>query len=70
MAHRINRSHYNFDCNFSFKGDGGASFGEDKLGDTRGGVDIGSLDGVLPAAAFFFIYIRKHEQISLQHLMM
>ena len=53
MAHRINRSHYNFDGNFAFKGDGGASFGEDKLGDTRGDVDIGTLDGVLPTAAFF-----------------
>ena len=68
MAHRINRSHFNFDGNFSFEGDGGASFGEDKLGDTRGGVDIGSLDGVLPAAAFFSIYSRKHEEIILQHL--
>ena len=59
-----------FDCNFAFKGDGGASFGEDKLGDNGGGVDIGTLDGVLPATAFFSIYRRKHEQISLQHLMM
>ena len=58
------------ECNFSFKRDGGASFGEDKLGDTGGGVDIGTLDGVLPVAAFFSIYKRKHEQISLQHLMM
>ena len=58
------------DCNFQFKGDGSASFGEDKLGDTGGGVDIGTLDGVLPAIAFFFIYRRKNEQISLQHLMM
>ena len=41
------------DCNFAFKGDGGASFGEDKLGDTRGGVDIGTLDGVLSVALFF-----------------
>ena len=58
------------DCNFAFKGDGGASFGEDKQGDTGGGVDIGKWDGVLPTAAFFSIYRRKHEQISLQHLMM
>lgn len=43
-----------FICNFAFRGDGGASFGEDKLGDTGGGVDIGTLEGVLPAAAFFF----------------
>ena len=70
MAHRINRSHCNFDRIFSFKGDGGASFGEDKLRDIGGGVDIGTLDGVLPAAAFFSIYRIKHEQISLQHLMM
>ena len=58
------------DYNFAFKGNGGASFGENKLGDTGGGVDIGTLDGVLPAAAFFSIYTRKHEQIILQHLMM
>ena len=32
---------------------GGASFGEDKLGDTGGGADIGTMGGVLPAAAFF-----------------
>ena len=70
MAHRINRSHCNFDCNYAFKGDGGASFGEDKLGDTGGGVDIGTLDGVLPTAAFFSVYRRKHKEISLQHLMM
>ena len=43
---------------------------EDKLGDTVGGVDIGTLDGVLPTAAFFSIYRRKHEKISLQYLMM
>ena len=57
-------------CNFSFKGDGGASCGEKQLGDTGGGVDIGTLDGVLPATAFFSIYRRKHEQIILQHFMM
>ena len=66
MAHRINRSH----CNFSIKGYGGTSLGEDKLGDTGGGVDIGTLDGFLLVAAFFSIYRRKHKQISLQHLMM
>ena len=70
MAHRINKSHCNFDGNFAFKGDGGASFGEDKLRDIGGGVDIGTLDGVLSTATFFFIYGRKHEEISLQHLMM
>ena len=56
--------------NFAFKGNGGTRFGEDKLGDTGGGVDIGTLDGVLSTATFFFIYGRKHEEISLQHLMM
>ena len=70
MTHRINISHCNFDCNFAFKGDGGASFGEEKLGDIKGGVDIGTLDGVLPVAIIFSIYRRKHEQISLKHLMM
>ena len=58
------------DWNFAFKVDGGTSFGEEKLGDTGGSVDIGTLDGVLPEAAFFSIYRRKHEQISLKHLMM
>ena len=39
--------------NFAFKGNGGTRFGEDKLGDTGGGVDIGTLDGVLLTTAFF-----------------
>ena len=47
------------DCNFAFKVDGGTSFGEEKLGDTGGGVDIGTLDGVLPVAAFFFHLQKK-----------
>ena len=41
------------ECIFAFKRHGDASFGEDKLGDTRGGVDTGTLDGVRSVAAFF-----------------
>jgi hypothetical protein len=40
---------------FEFKRERGAKSGEDIFKDAGGGVDIGKLDGVLPAAAFFSI---------------
>jgi hypothetical protein len=40
---------------FAFTGESGAKSGEDIFKDAGGGVGIGTLDGVLPAAAFFAI---------------
>jgi len=40
---------------FAFTGERGAKSGEDMFKDAGGGVGIGKLEGVLPAAAFFSI---------------
>nr|GMD11473.1 hypothetical protein TorRG33x02_205410 [Ipomoea batatas] len=40
---------------FVFTGNTGLNFGEDTFSTAGGGVDIGTLEGVLPAAAFFSI---------------
>nr|GMD06848.1 hypothetical protein TorRG33x02_205410 [Ipomoea batatas] len=50
---------------FVFTGNTGLNFGEDTFSTAGGGVDIGTLEGVLPAAAFFSICI-VHQQNGLQ----
>lgn len=49
---------------FVCTGDNGANFGEERVSEDGGGVDSGTLEGVLPAAAFFSICSKKtHERM-------
>ena len=44
---------------FVCTGDKGANFGEERVNEDGGGVGNGTLEGVLPAAAFFSICSRQ-----------
>ena len=44
---------------FVCTGDKGANFGEERVNEAGGGVDNDTLEGVLPAAAFFSICSRE-----------
>lgn len=61
-------SDFTFNDFASFKefvctGDRGANSGEERLKADGGGVGIGTLEGVLPAAAFFSIWNKKPKVI-------
>lgn len=50
---------------FAFTGERGAKSGEDIFKDAGGGVGIGKLEGVLPAAAFFSICKNVKNQLPI-----
>ena len=69
---KLVRSDFTFNDLASFRefvctGERGVNSGEGILKADGGGVDKGKLEGVLPAAAFFSICIRSHEQFSVHN---